>query len=68
MSGGVAHDFNNLLAVIAGNVSLLELDDSMPVAQRESVVEIRQASERAAADPPVTRLSAVSPCNPATWT
>jgi PAS domain S-box-containing protein len=49
LSGGVAHDFNNLLAVITGNVSLLELDDTLKAGQREALDEIKQASDRAAA-------------------
>ncbi|MDR3460541.1 MAG: two-component regulator propeller domain-containing protein [Verrucomicrobiae bacterium] len=49
LSGGVAHDFNNLLAVITGNVSLLELDETLLPDQREALDEIKQASERAAA-------------------
>ncbi|HEV2691685.1 MAG TPA: two-component regulator propeller domain-containing protein [Verrucomicrobiae bacterium] len=49
LSGGVAHDFNNLLAVITGNVSLLELDETLMPSQREALDEIKQASDRAAA-------------------
>ncbi|HSY18363.1 MAG TPA: two-component regulator propeller domain-containing protein [Candidatus Acidoferrales bacterium] len=49
LSGGVAHDFNNLLAVIAGNVSLMELDETLRPNQLEALDEIKQASDRAAA-------------------
>jgi len=49
LSGGVAHDFNNLLAVITGNVSLLELDETLRPNQLEALDEIKQASDRAAA-------------------
>lgn len=47
LSGGVAHDFNNLLTVILGHVSMLEASPAESDA-KESVHEIRLASERAA--------------------
>ncbi len=49
LSGGVAHDFNNLLAVISGNVSLMELDETLLPDQREALNEIKLSSERATA-------------------
>jgi CheY-like chemotaxis protein/two-component sensor histidine kinase len=49
LAGGVAHDFNNLLTVIGGYVDLLRenlgLDDPM----RRDLMEIRSATDRAAA-------------------
>jgi two-component system cell cycle sensor histidine kinase/response regulator CckA len=49
LAGGVAHDFNNLLTVISG-YARMGLDD-LPVEHdlRESLTEIDQAAERAAA-------------------
>jgi len=48
LSGGIAHDFNNILTTISGNaqLSLLDLKQGDPL--RESIEEIRRASERAA--------------------
>ena len=49
LAGGVAHDFNNLLTAIAGYTDLtletLDRDDS----RRADLLEVRKASERAAA-------------------
>jgi two-component system cell cycle sensor histidine kinase/response regulator CckA len=49
LAGGVAHDFNNLLAVIAGHSELLTTGSPGPEEWRESVAEIGQATQRAAA-------------------
>jgi nitrogen-specific signal transduction histidine kinase len=46
LAGGVAHDFNNLLSVILGGVELVLSDPGPP--DRELLVEIRAAGERAA--------------------
>ena len=46
LAGGIAHDFNNILAAISGNVQLALLQ-STPDGQRECLVEIRKATERA---------------------
>jgi PAS domain S-box-containing protein len=48
LAGGLAHDFNNLLAVISGYSNLL-LRDVEAGALRESVKEIKNAADRAAA-------------------
>jgi PAS domain S-box-containing protein len=48
LAGGVAHDFNNLLTVIEGHVVLLQLRESTPAEQANSLSEIAKASERAA--------------------
>ena len=47
-AGGIAHDFNNLLTVISGYSDLL-LRSVGDEAQRQKVVEVKKASERAAA-------------------
>jgi CheY-like chemotaxis protein len=48
LAGGVAHDFNNLLTVIKGysQLSLIELKEDVPL--RENIIEIKNASEKAA--------------------
>ena len=49
LAGGVAHDFNNLLSVIFGHSALLSTSSPSPERLRDSVTEINQAAERAAA-------------------
>ena len=48
LAGGIAHDFNNLLVAIMGNAGLatIELPDDSPI--RPYLVEIEEASQRAA--------------------
>jgi PAS domain S-box-containing protein len=49
LAGGVAHDFNNLLTAIQGNTELLLLEAPEGSTQRDDLLEIRKASQRAAA-------------------
>ena len=49
LAGGVAHDFNNLLTVIQGHCELMDAALPAGSAARESIAEIRAASDRAAA-------------------
>ena len=48
LAGGVAHDFNNLLTVIGGNCDLLISHSDAADPRRDSLADIRAASERAA--------------------
>lgn len=48
LAGGVVHDFNNLLTVIGGHAELLLANLPPDVPWRESLLEIRSASSRAA--------------------
>ena len=45
LAAGVAHDFNNLLTVISGHSELLAMDLSSESQWRESIAEIRRATE-----------------------
>ncbi|MGA2382049.1 MAG: PAS domain-containing protein [Gemmatimonadales bacterium] len=49
LAGGVAHDFNNLLTAISGYSELLLADLASEDPRRLDVIEIRKATERAAA-------------------
>ena len=49
LAGGVAHDFNNMLAVIFGHSAILAEALDSRERLRDSVIEINQAAERAAA-------------------
>ncbi|MEP6733657.1 MAG: PAS domain S-box protein [bacterium] len=48
LAGGVAHDFNNLLTVIKANVEFLLEDLTADNPHRADVLEVRDASDRAA--------------------
>jgi len=48
LAGGIAHDFNNLMTVVLGNAGLLEGYAQGDENMQRSVLEIRQAGERAA--------------------
>jgi PAS domain S-box-containing protein len=48
LAGGVAHDFNNLLTIIRGEAELALEDVPELTPLRESLVEIKKASDRAA--------------------
>ncbi len=48
LAGGIAHDFNNLLMTILGNADLALLDIPADSPARECIVEIEQATRRAA--------------------
>jgi PAS domain S-box-containing protein len=47
LAGGIAHDFNNLLTAINGYAELLLLDLPEPDGNRESLLEIKNAADRA---------------------
>lgn len=47
LAGGVAHDLNNLLTVIVGSADLLGEDPQIEEAQREELLAIQRAGERA---------------------
>lgn len=49
LAGGVAHDFNNLLTAITGFSDLLLADTTPGEARHDDLMEIRQATDRAAA-------------------
>ena len=48
LAGGIAHDFNNLITIINGTAELLLYDCSNP-AQKNDILDILSAGERAAA-------------------
>jgi len=47
LAGGLAHDFNNLMTVVLGHVSMVELAPSLAVVERESLIQMREATEQA---------------------
>ena len=47
LAGGIAHDFNNLLTVILGNVTLAQLDRSLPDSAARWLKDAETASVRA---------------------
>lgn len=50
LAGGIAHDFNNLLTVIgASSDFILQRKDLEPGSVRDDIIEIRKATDRAAA-------------------
>ncbi len=49
LAGGIAHDFNNILTSVLGNAELALAELSPSVPGRENLLEITQASRRAAA-------------------
>src|SRR5680860_1197004 len=49
LAGGIAHDFNNILTSVLGNAELALAELSPSSLARENVLEIAQASHRAAA-------------------
>ncbi len=48
LASGIAHDFNNLLHVIMGNVGLAQAEVGVSASVRESLEQVREASDRAA--------------------
>ena len=48
LAGGIAHDFNNILQIIQGNAQMAILDLPENSEPRKSIVEVVQASRRAA--------------------
>jgi PAS domain S-box-containing protein len=48
LAGGIAHDFNNILTTIIGYSEILLTESGLSPEQREQVVEVRKAGERAA--------------------
>jgi nitrogen-specific signal transduction histidine kinase/ActR/RegA family two-component response regulator len=49
LAGGIAHDFNNILTPIVLGVELADIEAENPVEARKHLVEVRNASKRAAA-------------------
>src|SRR5581483_2631922 len=49
LAGGVAHDFNNMLGVISGYSSSLLADEPLSRRQRDALMEVSKAADRAAA-------------------
>ncbi len=49
LAGGVAHDFNNMLGVISGYSSSLLTDELLSRRQRDALIEVSKAADRAAA-------------------
>ena len=48
LAAGVAHDFNNLLQAIKGNISVINLEPSLPEKVRSRVDQIEDAASQAA--------------------
>ncbi len=47
LAGGIAHDFNNILVGIVGNISLLQMTDSLDSETKECLLDLEKATFRA---------------------
>ncbi|MHA1672434.1 MAG: PAS domain-containing hybrid sensor histidine kinase/response regulator [Promethearchaeota archaeon] len=47
LAGGIAHDFNNILVGIVGNISLLQITDSLDSETKECLLDLEKATFRA---------------------